>query len=636
MKRKLLLIALLTFILIIIISPSAFAADATISVGGSYEIDTLYGNSSTITITTTDMVILTQDNLSTPLSDFQIVYSVAGANLVLDGISINNNVNPDKCALAFMGTDNNLNITSLSGLESGENQPGIKVEDTTRLIINGSDTLQLDVIGGTYGAGIGSGNDKDAGSITINSGLIYAYGDGGAGIGGGLYGDGGTITINGGEIYAYGDGGAGIGGGVNIYPDDTFDDATGGTIKIKGGIVHAMSVASAAIGGGIGSHGGNITISDGEVYTSAEGGAGIGGGAYGDGGNITITGGYIESICHEDGAGIGGGYRGNGGNITITGGQILAVSEYEGAGIGGGDGDPSETLGNPGNGGTIKISGDAYIDAISEEEGAGIGGGNWGAGGNITISGGDIYAFGCDGAAGIGGGDDGDGGSITFYGGLFFAEGDNNDIGSGINGTPATIKIKGDSVVFLYRNLSDPITTSTHSLHDYEMYDGVDAYGYELTWWDSGTAYAYKNNYAGSKIGDLYGTLTDNSGNKLEGYKITIYSTPRTTTTNTNGVFTFSDIPYSRHILQLKDSSGNVIDQYNLIFTQGRSTGTTVSGDDINITFASYTTSVHLSFQGNGALDAFNFNGATFTGNPQTEEQTWFEWIVSAISNLFS
>ena len=108
MKRKLLFTTLLGIALILIISPSAFAADAPISVGGSYELDTLYGNSSTITITTKDMVILMQDKLSTPLTDFQIVYSVSEANLLISEISIDNSTYTDKCVLTFMGADNNL------------------------------------------------------------------------------------------------------------------------------------------------------------------------------------------------------------------------------------------------------------------------------------------------------------------------------------------------------------------------------------------------------------------------------------------------------------------------------------------------------------------------------------------------
>lgn len=222
---------------------------------------------------------------------------------------------------------------------------GINVASGNALTIYGQGTIngatgQLIAEGAPNQAGIGGGNGKSAGSITINGGKVRATGGkatrvrekDGAGIGGGGDGSGGTITINGGEVTARGLAGAGIGGGQ--YGD-------GGIIKISGGVVTANGVKGAGIGGGYRGDGGNITIAGGEVNATGETdpewyeGAGIGGGGGdGSGGNITITGGKVTAKAHRRSAGIGGGVYGSGGNITITGGEVTATCVEQGPGIG--------------------------------------------------------------------------------------------------------------------------------------------------------------------------------------------------------------------------------------------------------------------------------------------------------------
>ena len=94
----------------------------------------------------------------------------------------------------------------------------------------------MEARGGDQGAGIGSGEDCNGGTVSIHGGTVYAYGgNDGAGIGSGQDRWGGThagtITITGGHVYAYGnDVAAGIGAG---------EDADMGNITITGGIVEA-------------------------------------------------------------------------------------------------------------------------------------------------------------------------------------------------------------------------------------------------------------------------------------------------------------------------------------------------------------------------------------------------------------
>ena len=86
--------------------------------------------------------------------------------------------------------------------------------------------------------------------------------------------------------------------------------------------------------------------------------------------------------------------------------------------------------------GTINIYGGIITADTNKkgEYGAGIGGGDATSGGNVTIFGGDIKAYGGTDAAGIGGGEGGSGGNLTIYGGSVYAKGGSKteDGGAGI------------------------------------------------------------------------------------------------------------------------------------------------------------------------------------------------------------
>ena len=226
----------------------------------------------------------------------------------------------------------------------------------------------------------------------------------GAGIGGamdaeslGLKKDAGSIYIHGGKIYAEatGMGAAGIGGGA---------DGSCGVITITGGIITAKAQSGAGIGGGKYSSAGNITITGGTVTATGGGNsAGIGSGFQGKSGTIWIGGDAdVTATGGSYGAGIGGGYLVGGGIITIEGGTVTAIgggtpSSGGTAGIGAGDGDVSVD-GEEISGGTITITGGTITAAgkgkrgsASSNWGAGIGSAGQSAyGGDITITGGVI------------------------------------------------------------------------------------------------------------------------------------------------------------------------------------------------------------------------------------------------------
>ena len=155
---------------------------------------------------------------------------------------------------------------------------GIGVYNDNAITIWGSikQTGTLNATGGGSGAGIGGSSlyesKVNAGTITINGGIIYAKGGSGcAGIGGGSWsnaygatcGNAGTIVINGGTVTAEGQTSylrakpaAAIGGA---------GDAQGGSITIAGGTVNAKGygTAAAAIGGGSGGRVDTIYITGG-------------------------------------------------------------------------------------------------------------------------------------------------------------------------------------------------------------------------------------------------------------------------------------------------------------------------------------------------------------------------------------
>ena len=326
------------------------------------------------------------------------------------------------------GTFNTITSTATSdevaqAAQAGEEvkTAGINVPDSAQITINaisgdGNDG-ELEVHAGYGGAGIGgsytaeysttgkgndgaNGTDGGDGYVTDTQYLRAKGGVGGrGGTGGrdGLAGEtAGTITIGSGTIKAYGGaGGAGIGGAMGTGGENG-QDGSGGTagatwkisdqfnVQGAGGIAGAGGGGEGGLGGA-GGGGGKITISGGKV--TAEGGtnaAGLGGGAGGTGGNggnggktveentdmLKFTSAqinlprqkgedemalYLNSVSTQkipptstvngtkswtpveevggSGAAGAGGSGGNGGVITITGGQVKAVGTV---GAGGG------------------------------------------------------------------------------------------------------------------------------------------------------------------------------------------------------------------------------------------------------------------------------------------------------------
>jgi hypothetical protein len=228
-------------------------------------------NGNVLNKTDSNGYVVTQADSSKPL-DYCITVSSGSQNVELLNVNIARSGSFDFAVNVESGANANLTISGENHIYSGLYRAGIDIAQTASAVINGDGILYAS---SEFEAGIGGGNGKSNGSVTINSGTIYATGGisgYSAGIGGGTSGNGGNITINGGTIVAVGgDYAAGIGGG-NLK--------NGGNITINGGTITAKGGLSAAgIGGGYLGNGGNIVINSGSVKaTAGTGGTDIGNG----------------------------------------------------------------------------------------------------------------------------------------------------------------------------------------------------------------------------------------------------------------------------------------------------------------------------------------------------------------------
>ena len=247
----------------------------------------------------------------------------------------------------------------------------VTVTGNVRLILTDGTTLTVN--GGIGGINVAKGNSFSvyAQSVGENTGRLTANSGGwGAGIGGGNGKAAGTITIHGGEVTANGsNGGAGIGGGSGAG-----FDASGGTITIHGGSVTATGGPYAAgIGGGNGGSGGIITIHGGSVTaTGGDSAAGIGGGFLESGGTITIHGGNVTATGGPSAAGIGGGLNGSGGTITIHGGSVTATCGSLAAGIGDGNGGSGGSFATGADGHALIFANGGISDTSNRDSWSGI------------------------------------------------------------------------------------------------------------------------------------------------------------------------------------------------------------------------------------------------------------------------
>ena len=385
----------------------------------------------------------------------------AGATVTFDGVTVVN-TSGSAPAVNCLGNatiilaDGTVNaVTNMANYYSA-----IYPAANATLTIQGAGSLYVAAPGTfrrNYSAAIGSYSSGSAnsgtpcGNIVIAGGNITAAGGYcGAGIGSCSYDAAcGDITITGNAVVTA------TGGEYAASVGAASDRSPCGDITISGNAsvtaTKAANTYAAGIGAGYDSDCGSIVISTtGTVTASGSRSAAIGAGqcAGASCAGITITSGTVVAQGGNGGCGIGASYNsGNSvscGNILIEGGTITAASDANGAGIGTAGSDCSITI----------TGGD--ITAFGADESAAIGSFYNGTCGNITISGGTVTATGGKWAAGIGSSYQGACGNITISGGTVTAgvdittndnETDTAAIGAGCRGTCGDILISGGIVV---------------------------------------------------------------------------------------------------------------------------------------------------------------------------------------------
>ncbi len=253
-------------------SSTDVTGNITITKGGIYNI--AEGTTGTITISTAELVTLVGPGSDKELKSLAINYTVAGANLRLSDIYLNNIGGAAANSINFTGTGNSL---MTAGTVIIEHQPSgysakaaVHVPADGDLTISGSGTMYL--YKSAAGAGIGGDSGETNGKITFNSGTFFIKGTKqSAAVGTGtnntvLPGD---ITINGGNIYIIANSrGAAIGGAAS-----SGGAVPGGNVYVNGGTLSInCDWSGAAIGGGgysagNDSDGGNLYVSAGSIRT---------------------------------------------------------------------------------------------------------------------------------------------------------------------------------------------------------------------------------------------------------------------------------------------------------------------------------------------------------------------------------
>ena len=191
------------------------------TVGGNIVVDTYYLDTNNETQNKRANLVTTSSTTWTGNDPDSGWYVVTGSVTIGQRVNVNGDVHlilADGCSLTVNG--------------------GINVTGGNSLTIYGQDegTGALTANGDAEQAGIGSGGNGTAGTITINGGTVNAVGGAeAAGIGGGRLGGCGTVIINGGTVMAKGNSGyAGIGSNSDYAGGDII--ISGGTVTAEGGI----------------------------------------------------------------------------------------------------------------------------------------------------------------------------------------------------------------------------------------------------------------------------------------------------------------------------------------------------------------------------------------------------------------
>ena len=351
-----------------VVAPTTtFPEDFVIREDGRYVIPADLNREVTITDNAHNVTLVgnTANTKENPYEGLSFVSENTDLNLTIENLNVN--ADSSKPVISFKGTGNTLVLSGENTLSNAiySAKALILVPQDGDVTVKGSGTLNLQLVAGSYGAGIGGNTSAPAGTITIDGGVINgtSYGAGALIGGAGSSNGGATVVVNGGTLdlnlllnSGYNNSascGAGIGGGSFASSSNAQVSVT-----INGGTITGRTdIGASVIGTGYGSSvRPNITINGGKIDVAATGdGAAIGTGSrqvYNDfaPARVTVNGGEVIASASGNGAAIGGGYGIGGSIVFVNGGTVTASATGAGAAIG--DGGSSDT----GSVGTLRIS----------------------------------------------------------------------------------------------------------------------------------------------------------------------------------------------------------------------------------------------------------------------------------------
>ena len=233
---------------------------SVITEGGTYQLEP-YSNNGIITVATTEAVTIVGSGVSSGKSSYVTIdCTVAGVDLTLQDVRIDNADDKNYSAVRFTGKGNVLTIEGVNSLQQCYNNAGdlaiIYVPQDGSLTIQGTGTLYM--YKHSYGcSAIGADSDGACGNITIAGGSIRILAmNGGAAIGGETSG---LISITGGDLA--------------IYTRTRSDGILGSAVSITGGTVSLDANASSNSGciycDTLKVAGGNLRVDSSLVYVSS-------------------------------------------------------------------------------------------------------------------------------------------------------------------------------------------------------------------------------------------------------------------------------------------------------------------------------------------------------------------------------